>query len=45
MENQYKYIFNEILRMSNDGFIVVDTEGIVLDISECYSDYLGHPRS
>ena len=45
MEDKYKYIFNETLRMSNDGFIVVDTEGVVIDISECYSDYLGRPRS
>ena len=43
MEDKYKYIFNETLRMSNDGFIVVDTEGVVIDISECYSDYLGKP--
>ena len=35
MEDKYKYIFNETLRMSNDGFIVVDTEGVVIDISEC----------
>ena len=45
MEEKYKYIFNETLRMSNDGFIVVDTEGIVIDISECYAEYLGHPRN
>lgn len=42
---KFQHIFSEILKMSNDGFIVVDTDGVVIDISECYSDFLGRPRS
>lgn len=38
---RYKYIFDEILRMTDDGFIVVDTEGIVTDINDQYCDFLG----
>ena len=41
---RYKYIFNEILRMSDDGFIVVDKDGIVTDINDQYCDFLGRPR-
>lgn len=42
--SRYRYIFDEILRISDDGFIVVDPEGIVTDINEQYCDYLGRPR-
>ena len=31
---RYKHIFDEILRMTDDGFIVVDTNGIVTDIND-----------
>ncbi|SKC35937.1 sigma-54 interaction domain-containing protein [Maledivibacter halophilus] len=39
--DRYKYIFDEILRMTDDGFIVVDKEGIVTDINDQYCDFLG----
>ena len=41
---RYKHIFDEILRMTDDGFIVVDTNGIVTDINDQYCDFLGKPR-
>ena len=41
---RYRYIFEEILRMTDDGFIVVDPDGIVTDINEQYCDYLGKTR-
>ncbi len=40
----YKYIFSEVLKMSGDGFIVVDRNNIVVDINERYAAFLGHPR-
>ncbi|MDO4408493.1 MAG: PAS domain-containing protein [Eubacteriales bacterium] len=40
----YKRIFDEILRLSDDGFIVVDNHAIVTDINELYSKFLGKPR-
>lgn len=39
-DNRYKYIFDEILSLSDDGFIVVDTEGIITDINDQYCEYL-----
>lgn len=39
--DRYKYIFDEILTMTDDGFIVVDSEGIVTDINDQYCDFLG----
>ena len=41
---RYKYIFNEMLRMTDDGFIVVDKDGIVTDVNDQYCDFLGKPR-
>lgn len=38
--NRYKYIFDEILSLSDDGFIVVDTQGIITDINDQYCKYL-----
>ena len=40
----YKRIFDEMLRLSDDGFIVVDNHAIVTDINELYSRFLGKPR-
>lgn len=39
--SRYKYIFDEILKMTDDGFIVVDKEGIVTDINSQYCKFLG----
>jgi transcriptional regulator with PAS, ATPase and Fis domain len=43
--SKYKYIFDEILRITDDGFIVVNPDGIVTDINEQYCNYLGKPKS
>lgn len=45
MDNdRYKYIFEEILTLTDDGFIVVDEQGVVTDINEKYSQYLETTR-
>ncbi|WP_324824210.1 sigma-54 interaction domain-containing protein [Sinanaerobacter sp. ZZT-01] len=41
---RYKYIFDEILRMTDDGFIVVDQKGIVTDINDQYCHFLGKKK-
>ncbi len=38
--NRYKYIFDEILSLSDDGFVVVDKKGIITDINDQYCKYL-----
>lgn len=38
-EKRYQRIFNKVFDMSDDGFIVVDTFGIVTDINEKYCDF------
>ncbi|MDF2882130.1 MAG: modulated sigma54 specific transcriptional regulator, Fis family [Clostridiaceae bacterium] len=43
-KNNYKYIFQEILKMTDDGFIVVDKLGNVTDINEQYCDFLGRKK-
>lgn len=40
----YKRVFDEALRMSDDGFIVVDNRAIVTDINDQYSTFLGKPK-
>ncbi len=40
----YKTIFEEVLRLSDDGFIVVDKEAVVTDINDRYSAFLGKPK-
>ncbi|QAT48971.1 PAS domain-containing protein [Caproiciproducens sp. NJN-50] len=42
---RYKYIFNEVLKITDDGFIVVDKNGVVTDINDQYCDFLGKPKS
>ncbi|NLJ59046.1 MAG: sigma 54-interacting transcriptional regulator [Tissierellia bacterium] len=37
----YKYILDEILRRTDDGFIVIDKDGNVTDINDQYCDFLG----
>ncbi len=41
---RYKSIFDEILRMTDDGFIVVDRNGIVTDINDQYCNFLGKKK-
>lgn len=40
----YKFIFDEILSKSDDGFIVVDKNGIIIEINQLYCDFLGRSR-
>ncbi|MPM14914.1 Anaerobic nitric oxide reductase transcription regulator NorR [bioreactor metagenome] len=42
---RYKYIFDEILKITDDGFIVVDKNGVVTDINDQYCEFLGRPKS
>lgn len=39
MEN-YRRIFEQIVKMSTDGFIVVDSEGKLIHINKQYADFL-----
>lgn len=41
---RYKYIFGELLKMTDDGFIVIDKDGIMTDINEQYCKVLGIPK-
>ncbi len=43
-KENYKYIFDEILKMTDDGFIVVNKDGIVIDINDQYCDFLGRSK-
>jgi PAS domain S-box len=43
-QERYRYIFDEVLSMSDDGFIVVDECGVVTDINEQYCEFLGKPK-
>ncbi|MDR1834620.1 MAG: sigma 54-interacting transcriptional regulator [Fusobacteriaceae bacterium] len=44
-ENElYKYIFYKILQMSDDGFIITDTDGIVTDINDTYCRFLNEKK-
>ncbi|MBM7871621.1 PAS domain S-box-containing protein [Clostridium pascui] len=37
----YKLIFNEILDMTEDGFVVTKVDGTIFDINNSYCDFLG----
>jgi len=41
LDDYYKQIFEEVLRMTDDGFIIVDENAIVTNINERYCDFLG----
>ena len=40
----HKYIFDKVLEMTDDGFIVIDTEGNVLDINEVYCNFFSKKK-
>jgi PAS domain S-box-containing protein len=40
----YKYIYDEILDISEDGFLVVDSDGIIIDINNTYCKFLKTTR-
>ena len=35
----YKFVFEEILDMSDDGFLLVDRNGIVVNINQVYAEF------
>ena len=39
-ETRYFEIFNKVLELTDDGFIVTDIDGIILDINEKYCKFL-----
>ncbi len=41
---RYKYIFEEILNLTDDGFIVVDKDGVITDINDQYCNHLETTR-
>ena len=41
---RYKYIFDEILTLTDDGFVVVDNHDVITDINEQYCQYLKTTR-
>ena len=43
-EADYKFIFEEIINMSDDGFLLVGHDGKVVNINKAYADYLGMDR-
>ncbi|MGF6907449.1 sigma-54 interaction domain-containing protein [Fusobacterium sp. PH5-44] len=43
-KEMYKYIFDQVLKMTDDGFIVIDTNGIVLDINEQYCNFFSQKK-
>ena len=42
--NYYNNVFKKILEMADDGFIVVNTKGIVTDINNAYCEFLGRTK-
>lgn len=45
LKNRYKFIFERLLEMTDDGFVVVDSEGIVTEINQQYCDFFGTQKS
>lgn len=43
-QQRYQLIFEELMDKSEDGFIVIDTEGIITDINDKYCDFLGRKK-
>ena len=39
-DHRYRLIFEEFLDKTEDGFIVVDKDGIITDINQNYCDFL-----
>ncbi len=44
VSDHYKNIFEKIFKMSLDGFILTDTDGLVMDINDQYADFFGLDR-
>ena len=43
-DKRYKYIFDEILTLTDDGFVVVDNHDVITDINAQYCQYLKTTR-
>lgn len=43
-EHEYYCFLKEFWKVTNDGFIIVDPEGIIIDINEAYCHFLGKTR-
>lgn len=43
-DHRYRLIFEEFLDKTEDGFIVVDREGVITDINQNYCDFLAKRR-
>ncbi|NLJ57709.1 MAG: sigma 54-interacting transcriptional regulator [Tissierellia bacterium] len=42
--DKYKLIFDQLLEKSEDGFIVINAQGVITDINEQYCDFLARKR-
>lgn len=43
-DHRYKLIFEELMNISEDGFIVIDQNGIITDINDKYAEFLKYPK-
>ena len=43
-DDLYSTVFQALMAVTNDGFIIVDPDGIILDINQKYCDFLGKHR-
>ncbi|WP_418751378.1 sigma-54 interaction domain-containing protein [Frisingicoccus sp.] len=43
-DHRYKLIFEELMDKSEDGFIVIDSHGVITDINDKYCDFLGRRK-
>lgn len=43
-EHNYYRLFQEFLSVTRDGFIIVDPDGVIIDINQHYCDFLGKSR-
>ena len=44
-DHWYRLIFEEFLDRTEDGFIVVDKDGVITDINQNYCDFLSRKRA
>ena len=43
-EHEYYCFLKEFWKVTNDGFIIVDPNGVIVDINETYREFLGKTR-
>ena len=43
-EHEYYCFLKEFWKVTNDGFIIVDPNGVIVDINETYCEFLGKTR-